>query len=161
MKLSKMNLSALKDWLKDISTRLNAQKDFAKLVKGKVDPAAHFLWADGRYILLHFDLVNVNAKGTEVHREDVYADVGEVVEANHGVRLGGSVYVIPLLPAKTSECCATEFWNVLADKTAGKLRYGDAFYLHYAPDLKNLLGGITQIVPANKKSLGKVQVPDA
>jgi hypothetical protein len=154
------NLSSLIDWLNDLTTRKEAQTAFSKMTQGAVQEN-QFVWGDGRYILLHFDLITIRPNGVEAKRDDVYKLIGELVEANKGVRLGGSVYLAPLIPGQSSERCAALFWNVLATRTASQLMHGDAFYIHYAPDQKNLLGGISQIVPAKANSIVKVEVPAA
>jgi hypothetical protein len=72
-----------------------------------------------------------------------------------------SVYLVPLLPHRSSEKCAAMFWNTLRDMLAGHLVPGDSFYVHYAPDYRNLIGGIAQVVPDGATVLTPANEPDS
>jgi len=91
----------------------------------------------------------------------VYDKVEDGVIKVGGHRLGETVFLVPLLLGKSSELCGAKFWNALQGATAGHLYEGDSFYVHYAPDTKNMIGGIAQVVPANSHALARVIEPEA
>jgi hypothetical protein len=157
VKNGRLNMSMVK-WGSALEDRLLSLYQFGKMV-GAVPEPNRSVWSEGRYLILHFDLVTTWG-GSPVSRQDVYDAIPDIVEVNGGGRLGGSVFMIPLLPSKTSLRCAAEFWNALQGKIANKLLPGDSFYLHYAPDVRNLLGGIAQVVPSESRSLGVANVPE-
>jgi hypothetical protein len=152
-----MNFQPFFAWSDDLDVRHQSLQVFAHS-SGAIADEDGFVWGDGLYFILHFDLMNVGPGGP-VDRSAVYNAISDYVENNHGTRLGGSVYIAPLLPLITSQRCAALFWNALCDILAGQLRGGDSFYLHYAPAFRNLMGGIAQVVPVAQDSLDKVQVP--
>ncbi len=144
-------------WSQDLETRKEALADFAASVGAGVKNDT-YVWANGRYLILHFDLINISPSGS-VDRADVYDDINCIVGQNGGTRLTESVYLVPLLMDETSERCAAMFWNALRIATAGKLRQGDSFYVHFAPDTKNLLGGLAEVVPSGSNMLLVANVP--
>jgi hypothetical protein len=156
---------ATKAWKKDVVERINQLVRFArmlghKLQKRQGNELPTFFWADGRYLLVHFDLITIDTEDASIDRSEVYDAIESFVTKNKGVRLGRSVYAVPLLPKETSERSAALLWNTLGDALAGSLCHGDSFYVHYAPDTKNLLGGIAEVVVEND-TLAHVKVPPA
>jgi hypothetical protein len=154
-----MNFKAFFAWSEDLEVRQESLGSFAES-SGATPDEDGFVWGDGLYLILHFDLMNIGPAGP-VDRGAVYDAINGCVETNHGTRLGGSVYSAPLLPLMSSQRCASLFWNTLCDTLGGHLIGGDSFYLHYAPAFRNLMGGIAQVVPVGKTSLDHVQVPIA
>lgn len=145
------------DWSEDIATRESALESFADF-SGTEIQGNQFVWGDGLYLILHFDLITVNPHGP-IDRSDAYTAINDVVLGNHGTRLSGSVYIVPLLPKTSSERCAALFWNALCDALDENLVHGDVFYLHYAPDIRSLMGGISVLVGVDR-TLTKVAVPE-
>jgi hypothetical protein len=146
-------------WMNDLLTRQESQSRFVDICGG-VFQGSRSTWSEGEYLLLHFDLMTIDGVGRD-QRGEVYDAINELVEGSGGTRLGGSVYLIPLPGEDTSVRYAAMFWNVLAEKTDGRLKTGDSFYLHYAPDTENLLGGMAQVIPAGESSLIAAVVPPA
>lgn len=144
-------------WMNDLLTRQESQSKFVDLCGG-VFQGSRSTWSEGEYLLLHFDLMTIGGQG-DVSRREVYDAINGLVEDSGGTRLGGSVYLIPLPGKDASVRYAAMFWNALAAKTDAMLRTGDSFYLHYAPDTKNLLGGMAQVIPLNESSLIQAVVP--
>jgi hypothetical protein len=154
-----MNFQAFFAWSEDLDERRDSLQSFADSSAATPDNDG-FVWGDGLYLVLHFDLMNIGPAGA-VDRSAVYNAISDYVENCHGTRLGGSVYIAPLLPLMSSQRCAGLFWNALCDTLADQLIAGDSFYLHYAPALRNLMGGIAQVIPLAKNSLDHVHVPVA
>lgn len=146
------NLKAFFRWSSDLHTRQESLASFADSA-GAVIQDGSAVWGDGLYLILHFDLMTRGIQGQELDRSKVYEFLESTVKDNGGTRLGGSVYIVPLLPMRRSEACASVFWNLMAKSLNGWLVAGDSFYLHYSPDVRNLMGGIAQVVPANATSL--------
>lgn len=154
------NFQAFFEWSENLETRRQSLEHFADSAGAMIQQGCA-AWGDGLYLILHFDLLTVGVNGQHLNRNDVYEAVENCVHSNHGTRLGGSVYIVPLLPHQGSEKCAAMFWNTLRDMLADHLVPGDSFYLHYAPDFRNLMGGIAQVVPDGAAALTFAIVPDA
>jgi hypothetical protein len=154
------NLQAFFDWSENIETRRQSLLHFADSAGAQIQKGCA-AWGDGLYLILHFDLLTVGVDGQRLDRDEVYEAVERCVHSNHGTRLGGSVYIVPLLPHRSSEQCAAKFWNTLRDMLAGQLVPGDSFYVHYAPDCRNLIGGIAQVVPDGATALTAANEPDS
>lgn len=149
----------ISSWIKEIRSRFDSIARFARLSGSGVD-AEQFVWSHGRYLVLHFELVTTIGDD-KVDRSNVYDSVAQIVKNANGTWLGGSVDIVPLLPNTSSERSAALFWNALEEETRERLLPGDAFYVHYAPDVKNLMGGIGQVVPLKMVGLSRVKVPPA
>jgi len=154
-----MNFKAFFRWSEDLDTRKEALTEFAASIGASVQDN-RYVWGNGRYLVLHFDLINVGPAGP-VDRGEVYSIINHTVGLVGGTRLTQSVYLVPLIAGETSERCAATFWNELRAATAGQLRPGDSFYIHFAPDTKNLLGGLAEVLPLDSNTLLAAVVPAA
>ena len=144
----KLNIS-----MAEIEGRENFEK-FSKYVGSNSQEGGYFVGA-GRYLLLHFDLHRPqNDTPKKVH---IYEEIKNFIKSKEGSRLGGSVFFIPLPDTETSEKYAITLWNKMSELLDGKLSQGDSFFLHYAPDIKNQIGGISQVITDNDTTLSKVK----
>lgn len=127
--------------------------DFAELV-GDTPDEDQFVWTVGRYVILHFDLVQT----TGMNRDDARVAIAGCTAVTRAKHVGGSVYLVPTASAERG---AALFWNRLHRATDGLLVEGDSFYVHYSGDKKNQIGAIAQVVSAGADALSTVKVPDA
>lgn len=118
-----------------------------------------FVWQDGRYILLHYDLMTISEDG-EVDRDDAYRAIYRVLDTFASHQLSESSYLVQVPLELTAERFAAEFWNAMSEDTAGVMQEGDAVYVHCNPNRRDLIGGIAQVVPSNCTSLIAVRLPD-
>jgi hypothetical protein len=152
-------MATFTDWFADLTRRQSALKDFAEANRAKIQ-LGQFAWNEGRYLILHFDLINIHPIGDiKAQRREMYETVESLVLESGGRRLGGSVYFIPVLPNHNAEVSAAVFWNVLAKTTAEKLFDGDSFFLHYSSAKIDLIGGLGQTIKIGEDSLKPVVVP--
>ena len=144
-------------WRSDIDRRVKELEAFAAFCGGSVQKN-HFVWQDGRYVLLHYDLMTIAEDG-EVDRDDAYQAIYGVLDTFESHELSESAYLVRVPAETTSERFAAEFWNALSEDTAGVMREGDAVYVHCNPNRRDLIGGIAQVVPADCTSLITVRLP--
>ena len=116
-----MTIKSFFKWSDDLAVRRDSLRAFADSSKAVADKDG-FVWGDGQYLILHFDLMNLGPAGPINARSTVYDAISSCVEQFQGTRLGGSVYIAPLLPSISSERHAAVFWNNLCDTLAGQLR---------------------------------------
>lgn len=145
-------------WSNDVKLRLAALAALAATSGTKPD-TDHFVWHDGRYVVLHFDLMTIKKSGLDVDRGPVYAVVEKIAKAQGGMHMGGSVYAVPLAAGEASMARAIALWNAIAAATDKHLVEGDAFFLHYSLDTKNQMGGIAQVIPPKQTRLHQVNSP--
>ena len=145
-------------WMKDVRERVESLALFAERIKATLQ-SRRFVWSNGRYVLLHFDLITISPDG-EVDRSETYKAIGEMIAANNGMKLSESVYLLALLKGRSPKYTAAVYWNRLGDSLAGGLLNGDKFFLHFDPGLSGLLGAIAEVV-GEDRALGRAKIsPD-
>ncbi|EDN66126.1 hypothetical protein BGP_0996 [Beggiatoa sp. PS] len=78
-------------------------------------------------------LICTDHKMILLKKDPIYKEIEKFIKSEKGLRLGGSVFFIPLPDTETSEKYAITLWNKMSELLDGKLSQGDSFFFALCP----------------------------